>query len=134
MSQDFRVLVLRDVHGVMRARNDAKLQRAHEAADLMAPDGMPLSLVARLGGIDGISCVCGPDLLPAACEHGLSFGWRHYFFGDAPGVAESVIAHLSEKYPGISIAGFHCPPFRSLSQNEDELVCEKIRAARPDFV
>jgi len=129
-----RFVVLRDVHGAMRARNDAKLRRAHEVSDLMAPDGVPLVAIARLAGIADISRVCGPDLLPATCQRGLSLGWRHYFLGGAPGVAESVIAHLNEKYPGIAIAGFYCPPFRPLSPDEDALVCEEIRAARPDFV
>src|SRR5262249_57659010 len=37
-----RSVVLRDVHGVMRARSDAALRKAHESSDLVAPDGLPL--------------------------------------------------------------------------------------------
>ena len=129
-----RYVVLRDVHGVMRARCDAKLQNAHEVSDLTAPDGMPLVWIARLAGISEISRVCGPDLLPAVCERGLSLGWRHYFLGGGPGIAEAAIRRLKERYPGILIVGSQCPPFRALNEEEDESMCASIRSARPDFL
>jgi N-acetylglucosaminyldiphosphoundecaprenol N-acetyl-beta-D-mannosaminyltransferase len=129
-----RYVILRDVHGIMRAQSDAKLLRAHQTSDLTTPDGMPLVWVAKLAGIAGISRVCGPDLLPAVCERGLALGWRHYFLGGSPGIAEAAIARLRVRYPGISIVGFNCPPFRALSEAEDEAICLAIRNARPDFV
>ena len=129
-----RSVVLRDVHGVMLARNDIQLQKAHEKADLVAPDGMPLVWVARLAGFGEISRVCGPDLLSAVCTYGISRGWRHYFYGGAPGVAETLEEKLTTKYPGIKIIGTQCPPFRSLTLEEDEIACAAIRAARPHFV
>jgi N-acetylglucosaminyldiphosphoundecaprenol N-acetyl-beta-D-mannosaminyltransferase len=129
-----RFVVFRDVHGVMRARNDPKLQKAHEHADLIAPDGMPLVWVVKIAGINGISRVPGPDLMPAVCKRGLAHGWKHYFFGGAPGVAESVATELTKKFPGIIISGVQSPPFRKLTKEEDELVCATIREAQPDFV
>jgi N-acetylglucosaminyldiphosphoundecaprenol N-acetyl-beta-D-mannosaminyltransferase len=83
-----RCVVLRDVHGVMRLRSDHKLRNAHDASDLTAPDGVPLVWLKKIAGITSISRVSGPDLLPAVCERGLLFGWRHYFLGGAPGVAD----------------------------------------------
>jgi N-acetylglucosaminyldiphosphoundecaprenol N-acetyl-beta-D-mannosaminyltransferase len=129
-----RYIVLRDVHGVMRARSDAKLRKAHEASDLTAPDGMPLVWIAKLAGINGITRVAGSDLLSAVCERGVALGWRHYFLGGAPGIAERAIQQLTEKHPGISIVGLSCPPFKPLSVEEDEIICATIRSARPDFV
>jgi len=129
-----RYIVFRDVHGVMRARSDTKLRRAHEASDLTAPDGMPLVWIAKFVGIDGVSRVCGPDSLPVVCERGVPLGWRHYFLGGAPAVAEALIRQLKQKYPGILIVGSSSPPFRPLSVEEDEAICATIRGARPDFV
>ena len=37
-----RYVVFRDVHGVMLARRNPVLHRAHEKSDLVAPDGLPL--------------------------------------------------------------------------------------------
>jgi len=129
-----RCVVLRDVHGIMRARNDVDLRNAHEHADLITPDGMPLVWVSRIAGTHGISRVCGADLLSAVCRHGLEVGWRHYFYGGAPGVAEQVIAQLLRKHPAIQIAGWYFPPFRALNRDEDEFACADIRAKHADFV
>ena len=129
-----RFAVFRDVHGVMLAQNDRKLQKAHKNADLVAPDGMPLVWLAKIAGINGISRVPGPDILPAICERGLAHGWRHYFFGGAPGIAASVATELSRLFPGIIISGVQSPPFRDLTREEDELVCAAIRKAQPHFI
>jgi N-acetylglucosaminyldiphosphoundecaprenol N-acetyl-beta-D-mannosaminyltransferase len=129
-----RYVVVRDVHGVMRARSELDLRTAHETADLTVPDGMPLVWVAKLARIKGISRVCGPDLLPAVCQRGLRFGWRHFFLGGAPGIAERAIERLEGEHPGIAIAGSYCPPFRELNKDEDEEMCALIRASRADFV
>ena len=129
-----RYVVFRDVHGVMLALDHELLRTAHEQADLIAPDGMPLVWAARLSGSRKISRVCGPDLFLAVCEYGISRNWRHYFFGGAPGVAELLQQKVAARYPGINIVGTQCPPFRALTEKEDRAACAAIRAARPDFV
>jgi N-acetylglucosaminyldiphosphoundecaprenol N-acetyl-beta-D-mannosaminyltransferase len=132
-SQD-RYVVFRDVHGVIAARSNPRLDLAHKKADIVAPDGMPLVWTLRALGVGAITRLCGPDVLPAVCEYGLSRGWRHYFYGGAPGVVERLTGVLVRKYPGLQIAGTQCPPFRRLSPEENEIACSAIRAARPDFV
>jgi N-acetylglucosaminyldiphosphoundecaprenol N-acetyl-beta-D-mannosaminyltransferase len=127
-------VVCRDVHGVMRARRDVTLRQAHEHADLITPDGVPLVWFARAAGMREISRVCGPDLLPAVCAHGLSKGWRHYFYGSTPQVCDAVTKELAKRFPGLKIVGKKSPPFRELTVEEDELTCAEIRAAQPDFV
>jgi N-acetylglucosaminyldiphosphoundecaprenol N-acetyl-beta-D-mannosaminyltransferase len=129
-----RCVVLRDVHGVMLARRNQRLHRAHQEADLVAPDGMPLVWAVRLAGFKEISRACGPDLMLAVCEHGLRLGWRHYLYGGKPGVAGLVANQLMARFPGLSIVGTQTPPFRPLSAEEDKIACASIRAARPDFV
>ncbi|MBR0916304.1 WecB/TagA/CpsF family glycosyltransferase [Bradyrhizobium japonicum] len=132
-SQD-RYVVFRDVHGIIAARNNAQLDLAHQTADIVAPDGMPLVWALRAAGDGPVYRVCGPDVLPAVCQHGLSRGWRHYFYGGAEGVADLLAEALVKKYPNLKIVGTQCPPFRPLTPEEDEIACGKIRAAAPDFV
>jgi N-acetylglucosaminyldiphosphoundecaprenol N-acetyl-beta-D-mannosaminyltransferase len=129
-----RIVLLRDVHGAMRARSDPAVRDAQDEADLVLPDGMPLVWAVRLTGQASISRVCGIDLFPAACQHGVARGWRHYLYGASPGVAEKLADMMRERCPGIEIVGTYCPPFRPLTSEEDEEACAKIRAARPDFV
>ena len=44
---------------------------------------------------------------------------RHYFYGGKAGVPEVLIRNLRSKYPDLSIAGFHSPPFHVLTEEED---------------
>lgn len=129
-----RYVVIRDVHGVMRARTDLALRSAHHQADLVTPDGVPLVWSAKLLGHSNIERVCGPDLLPATCARGLEKGWRHYFYGGAPGMADALADRLRARFPGIAIAGTRCPPFRSLTKTEDQEDCDAILTAEPHFV
>jgi len=128
-----RYVVFRDVHGVVAARSNSDLDRAHKKADIVTADGVPLVWALRAMGAQA-SRVCGPDTLLATCEYGLSRGWRHYFYGGAPGVAERLVDQLCLKYPGLNVVGTQCPPFRQLAPEEDNQACAKIRAARPDLI
>lgn len=128
-----RYVVFRDVHGVIAARSNEDLDLAHKRADIVAPDGMPLVWALRATSARA-SRVCGPDTLLATCEYGLSRGWKHYFYGGAPGVAEKLAGELYLKYPGLSVVGIQCPPFRQLTPEEDEQACAKIRSTQPDLI
>jgi N-acetylglucosaminyldiphosphoundecaprenol N-acetyl-beta-D-mannosaminyltransferase len=129
-----RYIVFRDVHGVVRARTDAQLNKSHQDADIVAPDGMPLVWAMRAGGHDSVRRVCGPDMLPAVCEYGVPLGWRHYFYGGAPGVADKLATELTKRFAGLIVAGINSPPFRLLTSEEDSSVCAEIRRARPDLI
>jgi N-acetylglucosaminyldiphosphoundecaprenol N-acetyl-beta-D-mannosaminyltransferase len=129
-----RYIVCRDVHGVIKARSDPRLHDIHENADIVTPDGMPLVWTAKLLGHIEISRVCGPDLLSAACGHGVEFGWKHYFYGGTPDVVEKLARNLKARFPGMKIVGTYSPPFGEMSSEEIELACDKIRSSQADFV
>lgn len=129
-----RIVLLRDVHGAMKARRERNVAIAQENADLVLPDGMPFVWMARLAGKSPISRVCGIDLLPAACRFGVERKWRHFFYGASPAVLETLSKRLNELYPGIEIVGTLSPPFRPLTTAENADHIAQIRAAKPDFV
>jgi N-acetylglucosaminyldiphosphoundecaprenol N-acetyl-beta-D-mannosaminyltransferase len=122
------------VHGVMESQQDEELRRIHNAAGLVTPDGMPLVWLSHLRGRRFVQRVYGPDLLLAACEHSLSTGYRHYFYGGAEGVPEQLASRLQRRYPGLQVAGTCSPPFRPLSAEEDEQIVQQINAANADIV
>src|SRR4051794_19627893 len=111
-SQD-RYVVFRDVHGVIAARSNHQLDQSHKNADIVAPDGMPIVWTMRAAGA-AISRLCGPDVLPAVCSHGLRRGWRHYFYGGRPDVTAKLIDQLATNFQDVNIVGSECPPFRTL--------------------
>lgn len=129
-----RYIVCRDVHGVVRARNDPTLHASHEGADCVTPDGVPLVWTAKLLGCEEISRVCGPDLLIEALRWGLDRGWKHYFYGGSPEVTERLVRELERKVPGIIVVGSYSPPFVARTRAEDEIDCARIRASGADVV
>jgi N-acetylglucosaminyldiphosphoundecaprenol N-acetyl-beta-D-mannosaminyltransferase len=122
------------VHGVMECQRDPALRRIYNRSGLTTPDGMPLVWLSRLSGFPSVERVYGPDLLLALCEHGLDRGYRHFFYGGGPGVAEALAARLRARFPGLQIVGTYTPPFRPLTPAEDAAVVATINAAGPDIV
>jgi N-acetylglucosaminyldiphosphoundecaprenol N-acetyl-beta-D-mannosaminyltransferase len=59
--------------------------------------------------------------------------YRHFFYGGTPGVAEKLAQVLHEKH-GIIIAGTYTPPFRPLSEAEEEELTSRVRAASADVL
>ena len=41
---------------------------------------------------------------------------------------------LSAKYPGLHVVGTYAPPFRRLSEEEDQAIVRAINATKPDVV
>ena len=49
-------------------------------------------------------------------------------------IVSGAAALAMEKYPGIQIAGMYSPPFRTLTEEEDKAIIERINETKPDFV
>jgi N-acetylglucosaminyldiphosphoundecaprenol N-acetyl-beta-D-mannosaminyltransferase len=69
-----------------------------------------------------------------ACQHGVGRGWRHFFCGGREGVAELLSNNLTRQFPGMITAGLYSPPFRNLTEEEENNMIHRIRDARPDIV
>ncbi|HEU5395754.1 MAG TPA: WecB/TagA/CpsF family glycosyltransferase [Verrucomicrobiae bacterium] len=122
------------VHGVMEAQADAEFRRILNGAFLCTPDGMPMVWVGRIRGRPEMGRVYGPDLMLEICAWSEQSGCRHFFYGGAPGVAETLAAKLKARYPRLEVVGNFTPPFRALDAGEMTELQEKIRLARPDII
>ena len=124
---------LTGVHGVSVAQSDAEFRRILNRAFLCTPDGMPLVWVGRRQGKQLMDRVYGPDLMLAVMEASEEAGWRHFFYGGADGTARMLGARLLERFPKLQIAGIYEPPFRPLNAEEEQVLRDQVRAARPDI-
>jgi N-acetylglucosaminyldiphosphoundecaprenol N-acetyl-beta-D-mannosaminyltransferase len=122
------------VHGIMESQFSEELRQIHNNAGLVTPDGMPLVWLTRLQGYAHVQRVYGPDLMLALCTHSVPQGYRHHFYGGADGVAQELARALIKRFPGLQVAGASTPPFRPLTDAEDERVVAEINATRPDIV
>lgn len=122
------------VHGISEARRVPALQKIFNHSWLNTPDGMPLVWLGRHHGHDTITRVYGPDLMLLVCDAGRASGLRHYFYGGAPGVAESLQAKLSARFPGLEVVGTYTPPFHPLTNDEFTALQADIAAKSPDII
>jgi N-acetylglucosaminyldiphosphoundecaprenol N-acetyl-beta-D-mannosaminyltransferase len=131
---DRQYVCVRDAHGIMQSMAQPKLRHIHNSAGMVTPDGMPLVWLGRWYGHHHVDRVYGPDLLIAVCERAAREGYRMFFFGGAPGVAERLADRLKNRFSTLQIVGVYTPPFGSFSQEDDERAIASINAAAPDIV
>jgi N-acetylglucosaminyldiphosphoundecaprenol N-acetyl-beta-D-mannosaminyltransferase len=122
------------VHGVMESQRDRNLMKIHNGSGLTVPDGVPLVWISKMRGSNDVTRVYGPDLMLAVCGLGESKGYRHFFYGGKEGVPKELAERLEQRFPEIDVVGQYSPPFRPLTQAEDETVIKAINSANPDIV
>jgi N-acetylglucosaminyldiphosphoundecaprenol N-acetyl-beta-D-mannosaminyltransferase len=121
------------VAGIVEARRNPRLQRILNESVLNTPDGMPLVWLGHYWGYRNMRRVYGPDLLRDVCAYGEDKGWKHFFYGAAPGIVEKLRDVLLERHPRIEISGIYCPPFRPLNAEEEAELIAMVEAAKPDI-
>lgn len=119
---------------VEECRRDPEFRRTLSGSGLTLPDGVGIILAANILGFPNRGRVTGPTSMLRLCNGGRERGFRHFFYGGAEGVAEELAKKLTERFPGLDVAGTHCPPFRPLTDEEDEAVVETINRSGANCV
>jgi N-acetylglucosaminyldiphosphoundecaprenol N-acetyl-beta-D-mannosaminyltransferase len=127
-----RYVAVTAMHSIAEARQDDRFRLILNTADLVVPDGMPLVWLGRLQGFLLPHPVCGAELMDNFCRVS-GTAYRHFFFGGTTGVAEKLAQELHDKH-GIVIAGTYTPPFRALTEGEEESLASIVDRASPDVL
>lgn len=133
-SNDSNYVCVTPVHALMDYRKDNKLIMIANKSGLTTPDGMPIVWILKLAGYKHVDRVYGPDLLNELCRVSLETGYKHFFYGNTDAVLSDLKEKLEAKYPGIQIAGSISPPFRELTDQEDEVICKQISESGADIL
>lgn len=128
-----RFVCIRDVPSLVQISEDPDLRDLHREAAMVTPDGMPIALIGKWRGLP-VERTCGADLMDLLCRRSIDTGLTHYFYGGKEGVAEKLAAEFTRRYPGLKVAGWESPPFRSLSESERTAALQRIRESRADVV
>lgn len=131
-SEDKGYICITDVHTIIEAQSDPEFKAILNNSFMTTPDGMPLVWVGKTQGHERIRRVYGPDYLMAMCGVSVRRGYRHFFFGGKPGVAERLAVSLLEKFPGLEVTGVYAPPFRPLNPAEEDELEALVARAKPD--
>jgi N-acetylglucosaminyldiphosphoundecaprenol N-acetyl-beta-D-mannosaminyltransferase len=122
------------MHGIVEAQHAPAFKEILNSTDLVVPDGMPLVWLGRRRGHDLPRRVYGPDLMATFFEKTAGKGYRHFLYGGKPGVAEQLAETLQCRFPETQVAGTYSPPFRPLTQEEDDEIAALISRTAPDVV
>ncbi len=118
------------VNLVMSAHEDPETRAAVLGATLAVPDGQPLVWALRALGNPGATRVYGPDLMAGFCARAASTGTPMYLYGGrTPQALDLLKARLVARFPGLRIVGGYSPPFRELTEAEEDEVVERIDAS-----
>ncbi len=116
---------------VMTAQRQPEFMAVLQNADLVLPDGVGLLWAARRMGRPLPQRVTGSDGIYLLAERAAREGWRLFFLGAAPGVAEQTARILADRYPGLLVAGTYAGSPRDADYPE---IARRIIAARPDIL
>lgn len=129
-----RYICVSNVHTTVMSYEDKHYRGIQNGAAMALPDGAPLSKYSRLAGFKDAGRVTGPDLMAEIFRISPKKGYRHFFYGSTRETLDAMEKAIRRDYPGMAVAGAYAPPFRPLTEEEDENVIKKINEAAPDFV
>lgn len=129
-----KYICVSNVHTTVMAFRDEEYRNIQNCAAMALPDGKPLSIVSRRRGYKEAERVPGPDLMPEIFKLSRGKGYRHYFYGSSQETLDKLREQLENQYPCLQICGMYAPPFRPLTEEEDQAIIERINEAKPDFI
>jgi len=116
---------------LVTAHDDPAFAAVLARSALNVADGVGLTLAARLLGRPLRQRVTGSDGIYVLARHSARRGYRVYFLGAGPGVAEATAQCLAAAYPGLRVAGTYGG---SPGDGESAAVVDRVRAAHPDLL
>ena len=116
---------------VMEAQRDPRVMTILNQAALATPDGVGLLWAARWLGTPLRGRVTGVELVERIAKQSMLRGWRIFFLGAGPGVAEKAAQVLRHRYPGLVVTGCYAG---SPSIIEEPFVRQQVLDAPPDIL
>lgn len=127
-------LVTANLNYLMLSEQYPRLAEVNARSLAVVADGQPI--VSRSRSTDKpLPCrVAGADLIVELGRLSAEKGYRIFFLGAAPGVAQAAAAELCRLFPALSVAGCYSPPFRQLTADEHRELLGMIHAAHADIL
>ena len=113
---------------------DRKLLSLYNSADIVGIDSMPFLKWARAFYKRDCDRLYAPDIMLEVSSKAKEHGYSFFLYGGAQDAPDKIEEYLSERFEGINVVGKYSPPFRPLTAQEDQEVCDMINESRPDFL
>lgn len=123
-----------NVHMCIEAYKNNQFRDIVNKADLVTPDGMPLVFaLKKLYGINQ-DRVAGMDLLPSLLEVACKEKLKIFFYGGTDEMLKVTEKYISSNYSTIESPRFYSPPFRELTDDEEQMVVDVIDESGANIV
>ena len=114
---------------IVAAQEDSELRALINGAALRVPDGISMVVVKKILGDPLKERVSGIDLMQQLLVVSAQKGYKVFFLGSAPGVADAAAAKARELNPGLKVVGTSDGYFK-----DEAALRAKIIAAKPDIL
>ncbi len=104
------------------------------SADLITPDGIGVIYASKILGTPLKCKTAGYDLGLEVVNLSNNSGYKIFFLGGKPGIAEAARDKLLKKYPNAVFVGCHDGYFDKSDCEENSKVIDEINAAAPDIL
>ena len=130
-----RYIITANLNYAMLLAEDPTLQAVTDQASMILADGQPFVWRSRFGAAGQLpERVAGSELIYRIAERAAQQGWRIYFLGAEPGVAQQCADALVKRYPKLQIAGVQSPPYRKQSEAEQQAQRDAIIHSHADIL
>ena len=117
---------------IMMCQEDAGYKKiVSQDAQLVLPDGAGAVWAGRHLGYKVPERVAGFDLYCQLLDKAAQKGYKAFFFGGSPGIAEAAKAKSEELYPGVQVVGCRNGYFK---EEESQAIIDEINASRADML
>ncbi|WP_207494065.1 WecB/TagA/CpsF family glycosyltransferase [Aridibaculum aurantiacum] len=123
-----------NVHMLVEAHNDPAFAEVLEKANVVTPDGMPLTWAMKLLYGFKQDRVAGMDLLPDLLLKAEDTQLPVFFYGGTKEMLDQTKQYLSVHFPKVDVAGMYSPPFRKLTEAENDEVVKMINGSGAGLV
>jgi N-acetylglucosaminyldiphosphoundecaprenol N-acetyl-beta-D-mannosaminyltransferase len=129
------VIANHNLHSLFLMRRSARVREFYDHADWTAIDGMPIVALARLYGyrLSRDQRVTYADWMMPLMELCAANGWRVFYLGSRPGVAEKGVDHLRRQFKNLQIIEHHGYFDAKSSSAENSAVLGQINDYNPDI-
>ena len=117
---------------IMMCQEDAGYKKiVSQDAQLVLPDGAGAVWAGRHLGYKVPERVAGFDLYCQLLDKAAQKGYKAFFFGGSPGIAEAAKANSEELYPGVQVVGCRNGYFK---EEESQAIIYEINASGADML
>jgi N-acetylglucosaminyldiphosphoundecaprenol N-acetyl-beta-D-mannosaminyltransferase len=130
------VIAHQNLHGIFLWYHEPRMRAFYRIADYIHIDGMSLICLANLLGVPHKrkNCATALDYFPLLAEQAVKHGWRIFYLGSKPGVADTAAITLRARYPGLQIRTHHGHFDAERTGKENHEILSQINAYAPQIL